>query len=154
MMNGNGVTIDRLHKIFDADWYSLKTENGQSAAIELEGVIDLIEEDDTITEFKTSVQTMDSQELENHLQLTIYSYAFERISHKPPKSLKIVNFVKSKKPKMIPMETKRGKDNYQRLYFLAGQIHKGIQQHIFFPRNGFLCKDCEYGENCKTWKGN
>jgi putative RecB family exonuclease len=182
MMNGNGVTIDRLHKIFDADWYSLKTENeirfkegeeemklvvlgkemlaqyfelprkkikgteipfsvplinpenGQSAAIELEGVIDLIEEDDTITEFKTS--------------------AFERISHKPPKSLKIVNFVKSKKPKMISMETQRGKDDYQRLYFLAGKILKGVQQGVFFPRTGFLCKDCEYGENCKAWNGN
>jgi putative RecB family exonuclease len=202
MMNGNGVTIDRLHKIYDADWYSLKTENeirfkegeeemklmvlgkemlaqyfelpqkkvkgteipfsvplinpenGQSAAIELEGVIDLIEEDDTITEFKTSAQTMDSQELGNQVQLTIYSYAFERISHKPPKSLKIVNFVKSKKPKMIQMETNRDKDDYQRLYFLAGQILKGIQQRIFFPRTGFLCKDCEYAENCKTWKGN
>jgi len=78
----------------------------------------------------------------------------ERISHKPPKSLKIVNFVKSKKPKMIPMETNRDRDGYQRLYFLAGQILKGIQQRIFFPRTGFLCKDCEYAANCKTWKGN
>ena len=202
MMNGNGVTLDRLHKIFDADWYSLKTENaihfkageeemkllvlgkemlalyfelpekkvkgteipfsvplfnpenGHSAAIALEGVIDLIEEDDTITEFKTSAQTMDFQEVENHLQLTIYSYAFERISRKPPKSLKIVDFVKSKKPKLITMETKRDKDDYQRLYSLAGQILKGIEQRIFFPRTSFMCKDCEYAENCKTWKGN
>lgn len=202
MLNGNGVTIDRLHKIFDADWYSMKTENeirlkegeeemrllvlgkemlaqyfelsgktvkgteipfsvplinpenGQSAVIELEWVIDLIEEDDTITEFKTSAQTMDLQEVENHLQLTIYSYAFERISRKPPKSLKIINFVKSKKPKLISMETTRNKDDYQRLYFLAGQILKGIQQRVFFPKTSFMCKDCEYRENCKTWKGN
>ena len=202
MMNGNGVTIDRLHTIFDADWYSLKTEteirfkegeeemklvvlgkemlaqyfdlpkekvkgteipfsvplinpeNGHGPAIELEGVIDLIGEDDVITEFKTSAQTMDSQELGNHLQLTIYSYAFERISHKPPKSLKIFNFVKSKKPKLITMETKRDKDDYQRLYFLVGQILKGIEQRIFFPRTSFMCKDCEYAENCRTWKGN
>ncbi len=202
MMNGNGITIDRLHKIFDADWYSMKTENeirykdgeeemkllvlgkemlaqyfalprkkvigtevpfsvplinpenGKGSAFELEGVMDLIEEDETIIEFKTSAQTMDSQDLENHLQLTIYSYAFERISHKPPKTLKIVDFVKSKKPKIIAMETKRNKDDYQRLYYLAGQIHKSIQQSIFFPRTNFVCKDCEYREKCKSWKGN
>jgi putative RecB family exonuclease len=97
---------------------------------------------------------MDLQEVENHLQLTIYSYAFERISHKPPKSLKIIDFVKSKKPKLITMETKRDKDDYQRLYLLAGQILKGIQQLVFFPRTSFMCKDCEYAEYCKTWKGN
>jgi putative RecB family exonuclease len=201
MMNGNGVTLEKLHTIFDADWYSLKTENeirykegeeeikllilgkemlalyfdlprkrvksaeipfsvplvnpenGQNV-IALEGVIDLIEEDDTITEFKTSAQSMDAQELENHLQLTIYSYAFERISRKPPKTLKIVDFVKSKKPKMISMETKRGKEDYQRLYHLAGQVQKGIQQKVFFPRTSFVCRDCEYRENCRTWKGN
>ena len=202
MMNGNGITVDRLHKIFDADWYSLKSENeiryksgeeemklivlgkemlaqyfelpkgkvkgteipfsiplinpenGRGAVIEIEGVIDLIEEDDTITEFKTSAQTMDPKEVENHLQLTIYSYAYERISHKQPKSLKIIDFVKSKKPKLITMETKRDKEDYQRLYFLAGQILKGIEQRLFFPRPSFMCKDCEYAKQCQAWKGN
>jgi putative RecB family exonuclease len=117
-------------------------------------VIELIEEDDTITELKTSAQTMDAQEVENHLQLTIYSYAYERISHKQPKSLKIIDFVKSKKPKLITMETTRDKADYQRLYFLAGQILKGIQQSVFFPRPSFMCKDCEYAKQCQEWKGN
>jgi CRISPR/Cas system-associated exonuclease Cas4 (RecB family) len=201
MMNGNGVDLSRLHKIFDADWYSLKAEkeirykdgeeemkltvlgkellslyfdlprkkikgaevpftvpllnpsNGKTLGIDLEGIIDLVEGDDTITEFKTSAQMMDSQDLENHLQLTIYSYAFERITRKPPKSLKVVDFVKSKKPKMMTLETKRGKDDYERLFFLAGEVLKGIRERVFFPRTGFWCKDCEYAENCKVWKG-
>ncbi len=202
LMTGNGITINDLHRIFDADWYSMKTENeirfkegeeemklivlgkemlvqyfglpakrvkgaeipfsvplinpenGHGAAIELEGVIDLIEEDDSITEFKTSAQTMDSQELENQLQLTLYSYAFEKINHRSPTALRIVDFVKSKKPKIISLETKRGADDYTRTYFLVAQILKGIQQRIFFPRTGFWCKDCEYRDHCKAWKGN
>src|SRR4030042_5999101 len=59
-------------------------QTGQRLGIDLEGVIDLIEEDDTITEFKTSAQMMDPKEVESHLQLTISSYAFEMLAQKPP----------------------------------------------------------------------
>jgi len=94
-------------------------QTGQRLGIDLEGIIDLIEEDDTITEFKTSAQTMDPKEVESHLQLTIYSYAFEMLVHRSPKLLKIVDFVKTKKPKMITLETKRSQSDYQRFFFLS-----------------------------------
>jgi len=112
---------------------------------------DLIEEDDTIVEFKTSYQTMNQKDINNHLQLTTYSYAYEILYQKPPKCLKVVNFVKTKKPKMIVLETKRDKNDYQRFFSLASQILKGIQSKIFFPRQSFMCKDCEYGEHCRAW---
>jgi putative RecB family exonuclease len=73
---------------------------------------------------------------------------------RPPKLLKMVNFVKSKKPKMIVSETKRKKSDYERLFYLASQVLKGIRSEVFFPRPGFWCKDCEYEEYCKAWKGN
>jgi putative RecB family exonuclease len=132
----------------------INPENGNRLGIDLEGFIDLVEEDDTITEFKTSAQMIDPKEADSYLQLTIYSYAFEILAHKPPKLLKVVNFVKTKKPKMITLETKRSKADYQRFFFLACQVLKGIQQRIFFPRTGFWCKDCEYGGLCRGWKGN
>jgi len=198
-MNGNNVTLERLYKIFDADWYSQKVDTeirykdgeeemklailgkemlslyfpkpykavkgaevpfvvplvnpqtGQGLGIDLEGVIDLVEVDDTITEFKTSAQLIDPKEVNSNLQLTIYSYAFEILAHKPPKLLRVVNFVKTKKPKMITIETKRCKADYQRFFSLASQVLKGIQNRIFFPRTGFWCKDCEYAEPCQTW---
>jgi putative RecB family exonuclease len=132
----------------------INPQTGQRVGIDLEGIIDLVEEDDTITEFKTSAQMIDPKEADNYLQLTIYSYAFEMLAHKPPKLLKVVNFVKTKKPKMITLETKRSKDDYQRFFFLASQVLRGIQSQIFFPRTGFWCKDCEYAEPCQTWRGN
>ena len=201
-MNGNSITLERLYRIFDADWYSQKVDTeirykdgeeemklvvlgkemlglyleqsykavqgieipfavplinpqtGQRLGIDLEGVIDLIEKEDTITEFKTSAQMIDPKEADNYLQLTIYSYAFEALVQRPPKLLKVVNFVKTKKPKIITLETKRCKADYQRFFFLASHVLKGIQQRIFFPRTGFWCKDCEYGGLCKDWKGN
>lgn len=201
-MNGNSITLERLYRIFDADWYSQKVDmeirykggeeemklvvlgkemlglylekphdgikgtevpfvvpiinpqSGQRLGIDLEGVIDLVEENDTITEFKTSAQMIDPKEVDNYLQLTIYSYAYEMLTHKPPKLLRVVDFVKTKKPKMIILETKRCKADYQRFFFLAVQVLKGVQNRLFFPRTGFWCKDCEYGGLCKDWKGN
>ncbi|MFH1648469.1 MAG: PD-(D/E)XK nuclease family protein [Patescibacteria group bacterium] len=200
-MNGNGVTLERFYRIFDADWYSLKVDtdirykygeadmklvvmakemlglyfhnpikevkgtevpfviplinpsNGKNLGIDLEGIIDLIEADETIVEFKTSSQTINQKDINDHLQLTAYSYAYEMLYRKPPKLLKVINFVKTKKPKMITMETKRGKTDYQRFFNLASQILKGIESQIFFPRTSFMCKDCEYERHCKAWNG-
>jgi CRISPR/Cas system-associated exonuclease Cas4 (RecB family) len=201
MTNGK-VPLEKLFKIFDADWFSLRTEteirykdgeeemklavlakemlrqyfelppkkakgteipfsvpliepgNGKSPAIDIEGVIDLIEADEVITEFKTSAQMMNSKEADQSLQLTIYSYAFEMLYRRPPKSLKVIDFVKSKKPKLIILETKRDSGSYMKLYGIASQVLKGISGKIFFPRTSFWCKDCEYRDHCKAWKGN
>lgn len=200
-MTNGGVALEKLYKIFDADWYSQRTEaeirykNGEDETklavmakemlalylslppkrarasevpfsipltlpgdgknlIYLEGVIDLIEIDDVITEFKTSAQMMDSKDADESLQLTIYSYAYEKIYQRPPKALKVIDFVKSKKPKLITLETGRDQASYQRLYGITAQVLKGINLKIFFPRTSFWCKDCEYADQCQTWQGN
>lgn len=201
-MNGRKASLDRLYRIFDADWYSQKVDteirykdgeeemklvvlakemlglylhrpykevkgtevpfvvpiinpqDGYRLGIDLEGVIDLVEDDDTITEFKTSYQTMDQKAIDDNLQLTVYSYAYEMLYQRSPKLLKVVNFVKTKKPKMIVLKTKRDKNDYQRLFCLSSLVLKGIQSQIFYPRPSFWCKDCEYGDLCRGWKGN
>jgi len=198
-INGNGVSLERLYRILEADWFAQKVDQeirykdgeseikllimakemlgqyvdqpfkeimgmdipftiplvnpvtGETLGINLEGFIDLIEKDETIVEFKTSAQSMDQKDADEHLQLTAYSYAYEILQQRPPKNLKIVNFVKTKKPKINPFETRRDKSDYQRFFYLAGQVLKGIQERIFFPRASFICKDCEYSEPCRNW---
>jgi putative RecB family exonuclease len=198
-MNGNGVTLDKLCKIFDADWYVQKTEGdirfkdsesavelsalgkamlglyfqnpvkevkgsevpftvplvdpatGKGPGINLEGFFDLIESDDTIVEFKTSAQTMYQDSVDEHLQLTAYSYAYEMLNRRPPKLLKIVNFVKNKKPKMVVFETARDESDHKRFYELAMQVLEGINREVYFPRQSFMCGDCEYAGPCREW---
>lgn len=200
-MNGNGISLDRLFRILEADWYAQKVDQvihykdgetemklvimakellnqyinlpfkeimgtdipftiplinpvtGETLGINLEGYIDLMEKDETIVEFKTSNQAMDQKDVDDHIQLTAYSYAYEMLHQRPPKNLKIVNLVKTKKPKINPFETKRDKSDYQRFFYLAGQVMKGIESKIFFPKASFVCKDCEYGEPCRDWMG-
>lgn len=200
-MNGNGVTLERLYRIFDADWYAqtldtkilykngeqeinlillakeflrlyfnqphkeikgtevpftvplVNLSTGEEIDIAFEGFFDLIEADDTIVEFKTSAQTMGQDDADDHLQLTAYAYAYEMLYHKPPRLLKIIDFVKNKKPKMVELKTERKKEDHQRFFHLAGQVLRGIRQQVFFPRQSFMCKDCEFEGDCKGWGG-
>lgn len=198
-MDGNGVTLDTLCKIFDADWYVQQTEadthfkdsesplilsslgkamlglyfqdpikavkgsevpftiplvdpvTGKGPGINLEGFFDIIEEGDTIVEFKTSAVTMHPEDADNHLQLTAYSYAYAMLNNRPPKLMKIVNFVKNKMPKMLVFETVRDESDHRRFFQLAMQVLEGIDRQVFFPRQSFMCRDCEYEGPCREW---
>jgi putative RecB family exonuclease len=200
-MNGNNVSLEKLLRIFEADWYAQKldtrfcyrngeTENklvvmarqmlslyfnrpyqkplgaevafvlpivnlstGEQLDVNLEGYIDLIEGNDTIIEFKTSSQAMNAKDLQDHLQLAAYSYAYEMLNRKPPKRLKLIDFVKTKRPRILTLEVARDKVDCERFFYLASQVLKGIRTKVFFPHTSFMCKDCEYAEPCRTWQG-
>lgn len=201
-VSGNGVTLEKFCKIFDADWYAQQLDanilydsaesktalrmvgreilglyfakpqekiqgnevaftiplvnpaTGEKLPMNLEGFIDLISGDDTIVEFKTSGQAMNARDADNHLQLTAYSYAYQTINHKPAKHLRIVDFVKARKPKMIVLDTSRTVEDHKRFFHIAKTVLSGIRNRIFFPRTGFWCRDCEYAPQCKAWAGN
>jgi hypothetical protein len=125
---------------------------GECLQVVLEGFMDLIEEGDIVTEFKTSAKTMDPDNLSDILQLTTYSYAYKTLFKKEPKLLKVINFVKTKTPKMVVLETLRNAKDYERLFHLAKAVLKGIKTGVFFPRQSFMCKDCEYAGSCREWK--
>ena len=129
-------------------------ENGHGLSVPLEGFMDLVEVGGGIVEFKTSAQSMSQKDVDDHIQLTAYGYAYERLHQRPPKSYKIIDFVKTKSPKMITFETRREKTAYPRFYGIAKQTLMGISGGIFFPRAGYLCADCEFEMPCRAWKEN
>lgn len=132
----------------------LNLSTGEELGISLEGIIDLIEKDDVIVEFKTSSRSMDPESLNDYLQLTAYSYAYRVLFGKEPQILKVINFVKARTPKMVVIETSRERKDYERLFYIAREVVKGINEGVFFPRPSFMCKDCEYEDLCKEWEGN
>lgn len=201
-MNGRTATLERLFRIFDADWYSQKVEteirykesedemkltvmakemialyfhepekkikgfevpftiplkhptNGKELGVNLEGFFDLVEEDETIVEFKTTAQAMSQADIDSHLQLSAYGYAYERLHGKPPKGFRIVNFVKNKKPRIESTETIRERRHYEAFYEIAAGVFMSIENGIFFPKPSFYCKDCEYANLCPLWNSN
>jgi putative RecB family exonuclease len=128
--------------------------NGQNLGVQLEGFIDLIEEGDVLTEFKTSAKTMDPESINDFLQLTTYGYAYRILFGREPRMIKVINFVKTRVPKMAILETTRQERDYERFFFIAKEVLKGIRSQVFFPRQSFMCKDCEYGNLCGKWIGN
>jgi putative RecB family exonuclease len=201
-LKGREVTLEKLYKIFETDWYAQKVEaeirfkegeeelkllllgkemlalylhsplkrikgaeipfhipllnpkTKEELAISLEGIIDLIEEGDVIVEFKTSNRSLDPQSLDDYLQLTSYAYAYQILFQRKAKSLKVINFVKTRTPKMVILETKREEKDFERLFYLAREVLKGIASSLFYPRAGYWCRDCEYGSYCEKWQGN
>ncbi len=113
-----------------------------SLEVVLEGFIDLIEEGEVLTEFKTSDKSMGSRSLDDLLQLTIYSYAYKMLFGAEAKLLRVVNFVRTRTPKMMIHETGRDQKDHERLFYLAKEVLKGIKSGVFFPRQSFMCKDC------------
>ena len=125
---------------------------GEDLGIPLKGYFDLVEAEDTIVEFKTSAQTLSADDIDSRLQLTAYSYAYQLLYHRLPGGLKVVNFVKSKKPKMIVTETTRDEIAHKGFLYVANEVYRGIKAGIFIPHMGYWCKDCEYAAICPLWQ--
>ena len=128
---------------------------GEALPVPLEGYIDLIETNNVVTEFKNTAKAINPDSLDDMLQLIIYSYAYRMIFGKEAKALKVINFVKTKTPKMNVLESPtRKKEDYVWLYHLVSEVLKGIRMGVYFPKKSFLCGDCEYEVPCGAWRGN
>jgi putative RecB family exonuclease len=128
---------------------------GEVLEVPLRGVMDLIEADGTLIEFKTSLRRVSVADLPDQVQLTAYSYAYELLFGRAPTALQLVNLVRTRQPTIEIHKTGRDKQDYERLFYLAKEVHRGIQAGVFIPNRGcWLCKDCEYERDCREWTGN
>lgn len=137
---------------FEVPIVNLRT--GEVLDLSLQGFIDLIENGETIVEIKTSAHAMDLDTLNNHLQLTTYAYAFSQLFNQEPKELKVINLIKAKTPKIQVLTTKRNPQDYERFFYTAEEVISGIKAGVFIPNPSFICKECEYAEECLKWRGN
>lgn len=128
---------------------------GEVLEVPLRGVIDLVEGEDELVEFKVPQKTPPLEDIPDNLQLTAYSYAYEILFGRPPKELRLVNLVRTKTPKIEEQKTWREKADYERLFHLGKEVLKGIRAGVFIPSRGcWLCRDCEYEQDCLEWTGN
>jgi putative RecB family exonuclease len=128
---------------------------GEALDVPLRGVIDLVNADDTIDEFKTAAKRFALDALPDNIQLTAYSYAFELLYGRPPRDLRLITFLRTKNPDIDVQTTGRDKRDYERLFNLGREMRKGVRAGVFIPNRGcWLCKDCEYDPDCREWAGN
>lgn len=125
---------------------------GDELGIALLGFFDLIEEDGTIVEFKTSATALSTSDIDSRIQLSAYSYAYQLLYRKPSKGIRVVDFVKAKKPKIVTIETERTRSDHLGFLHTAKEVLHGIKSNVFVPHQGFWCKECEYADTCPMTK--
>jgi putative RecB family exonuclease len=145
--------------VYDAELFFqvplVNPATGEVLDVPLRGVIDLIEADDSLVEFKTSQKRWAVTDLPDNIQLTAYSYAYELLFGRRPKELRLVNLVRTKAPVIETHITGRDANDYERLFFLGKEVRRGIQAGVFIPNRGcWMCRDCEYDQDCREWTGN
>ena len=74
-------------------------ETGEILDLPLRGVIDLIEADGALVEFKTPQRTPPADAIADNLQLTAYAYAYETLFGKPPAAIRLVNLSRPSSPR-------------------------------------------------------
>ena len=115
------------------------------------GKIDVVFTGDTIVEIKTSGRSPVQQEIDQNLQLTIYSWAYRLLYGKPEKTFKVISMVKTKEPKIVVCETQRTERDHSWLIASVCQIIRAIESKLFYPNpiGGFGCFNCQYQRHCK-----
>lgn len=128
-------------------------ETGEVLDRDFKGVIDLIEEDGTIVEHKTSARVLDESAIDGNFQLSAYSYAYRYLFNRKESGIRIDNMVKTKRPRIERFKVQRNETDYVRLFHIAQTVICGIENGIFFPNPGWMCADCEFADHCRSWKG-
>jgi putative RecB family exonuclease len=128
---------------------------GEVLDVPLRGVIDLVEQNDAIVEFKAPQKAPPLTDLPDAIQLTAYAYAYQKLFGKLPREIRKVSLVRTKSPKIDTQVTGREERDFERLFNLGKEVLKGLKADVFLPSRGcWLCNDCEYDQDCREWAGN
>jgi CRISPR/Cas system-associated exonuclease Cas4 (RecB family) len=136
-------------------WFELDLadpETGEVLDVRLRGVIDLMEEGETLVDLKTAGRTLEQGGLERHLQLSTYALAFFLLHGSIPK-LRLDMLLKTAKPRLERHPTTRSIEDLGWTARLIHEVAKAIETEHFFPNPSWRCTECEYFAHCQRWRG-
>jgi putative RecB family exonuclease len=146
----NGVRPTAVEQWFEVDLAD--PETGEVLDVRLRGVIDLVEEGDTLVDLKTAGRTLESGGLERHLQLSTYALAFFLLRGSIPK-LRLDMLLKTVKPRLERHPTTRTVEDLGWTARLIYEVAAAIETEHFFPNPSWRCTECEYFAHCQQWRG-
>lgn len=126
----NGVKPVAVEQAFELDLAD--PETGEVLDVRLRGVIDLVEEGETLVDLKTAGRTLEQGGLERHLQLSTYALAFFLLHGSIPK-LRLDLLLKTAKPRLERHETTRTVEDLGWTARLIQQVALAIETEHFFP---------------------
>ncbi|MDK2464138.1 MAG: PD-(D/E)XK nuclease family protein [Candidatus Korarchaeota archaeon] len=117
----------------------------------LKGYIDLIDDQGTIIDHKTTKRSYPQDAAEKDLQLTAYALAYRALHGHPERALRLDVLVRTKQPKIQHLEATRTEADIDRFLRLAEQVERAITTGIFYPNENFMCGICGYRDLCTAW---
>jgi putative RecB family exonuclease len=148
--SANGMKPVAVEQRFELDLAD--PETGEVLDVRLRGVIDLVEEGETVVDLKTAARTLEQGGLERHLQLSTYALAFFLLYGVIPK-LRLDLLLKTSKPRLERHETTRTLEDLGWTARLIQQVALAVQTEHFFPNPSWRCSECEYFAHCQRWRG-
>lgn len=125
--------------------------------VPLKGVIDLVETNFSITDFKTTTARWSKARIKGHyLQIIIYRYLFEKSFGDVITQLKFqVIFSKTSSPlnvnhQEVAIKPKDVDFNYEKMLDIIKYVVDGIRQEVFYKNESYLCGFCEFKDLCRT----
>ena len=146
----NGTMPVAVEQPFELDLAD--PETGEVLDVRLRGIIDLVEEDQTLVDLKTAGRTLEHGGLERHLQLSTYALAF-LLQHGAIPKLRLDMLLKTAKPRLERHETTRSVEDLGWTARLIHEVSLAIETEHFFPNPSWRCTECEYFAHCQQWRG-
>jgi hypothetical protein len=115
----------------------------------LSGKIDLVA-NGSIYEFKTASRTPSQSEADASIQLSAYAMAYAYLYDKPPDNLYLVALVKTSKPKVVTLSTRRWYKDYHVLVDMGMSVARAVEASLFYRNREtqWGCHTCEYEGKC------
>ena len=132
----NGTMPVAVEQPFELDLAD--PETGEVLDVRLRGIIDLVEEDQTLVDLKTAGRTLEQGGLERHLQLSTYALAF-LLQHGAIPKLRLDMLLKTAKPRLERHETTRSIEDLGWTARLIGEVSLAIETEHFFPNPSWRC---------------
>jgi hypothetical protein len=121
------------------------------SGVVLKGVIDLVETDFSITDFKTTTSRWSPGRARNSLQMTIYKYLFDHHFGHVHAALKY-EVLYARKPESVrhqSLPVSPGPEEIRRLLELVGHVAENIAAAVFHPNRGPFCAHCPFVGPCR-----
>jgi hypothetical protein len=120
--------------------------NGLPASLQC--TLDLVSQDSVIFKLKTASRSI--SQLEYDWSLDLQRYAYEQLRNQSPVAIKVVNLVRTKKPKMQVLSAPE--PHLSRTLAICEAVIASINALAFYPnaKNVYGCHKCVYSNDCET----
>lgn len=124
----------------------------QEIGVTLKGVIDLLETDFSITDFKTTTGKWSAGQGRKSLQMVIYKYLFDRNFGNVHGVLKyeILYAKNASRVRHQSLPVSPGADDIAQMLLVIEHVARNISQDVFYPQAGPFCAHCDFLSACRA----